>query len=34
VLHNQKIIQAFFLIVKIVTPVLILLVLLQGLKVI
>jgi neurotransmitter:Na+ symporter, NSS family len=33
-LHNQKIIRAFFLVLKIVTPVLILLVLLQGLKLI
>jgi neurotransmitter:Na+ symporter, NSS family len=33
-LHNQKVIRAFFLVLKIVTPVLILLVLLQGLKLI
>jgi neurotransmitter:Na+ symporter, NSS family len=34
VLHNEKVIRAFFLVVKVVTPVLVLLVLLQGLKVI
>ncbi|MDR3575358.1 MAG: sodium-dependent transporter [Anaerolineaceae bacterium] len=34
VLKNEKVIRAFFLVVKVITPVLVLLVLLQGLKVI